>query len=176
MLLGAADLDFGVVWYPQPSVFCRQRDLPSSEIPSSHWRSIPVPVILGAGPVSIHTLPRRLGRSILKSPIRYALKAFGAHSRYVTSPFSWTTKPNFSVPLLNFSRPPSVSLIVLIHFWAWLYLLRRASLKGSSHGSSWTMPKICQLGRPQSSKFILPVPSAGILFPPVFPNTELSDC
>lgn len=57
------------------------------------------------------------------------------------SPLSCTTKPNFSVPLLNFSRPPSVSSIVLIHFWAWLYLLRRASLKGSSHGSSLITPE-----------------------------------
>ena len=78
---------------------------------------------------------------LLKSPTRYARKALGAHSRYVMSPLSWTTKPNFSVPLLNFSRPPSVSSIVLIHFWAWLYLLRRASLKGSSHGSSLITPE-----------------------------------
>ena len=79
--------------------------------------------------------------ALLKSPTRYARKALGAHSRYVMSPLSWTTKPNFSVPLLNFSRPPSVSSIVLIHFWAWLYLFRRVSLKGSSHGSSLITPE-----------------------------------
>lgn len=78
--------------------------------------------------------------------MRYALRAFGAHSRYVTSPFSCTMKPNFSVPLLNFSKPPSVSSMVLIHFCAWLYRLRRGSLKGSSHGSSCITPEDSQLG------------------------------
>ena len=77
---------------------------------------------------------------ILKSPIRYARRAFGAHSRYVMSPFAFKTKPNFSLPLLNFSKPPSVSLMVCIHFWAWANLLRRASLKGESQGSSCTTP------------------------------------
>jgi hypothetical protein len=35
---------------------------------------------------------------LLKSPMRYARKAFGAHSRYTTSPFGWTRKPYFSYP------------------------------------------------------------------------------
>lgn len=33
---------------------------------------------------------------LLKSPIRYARRALGAHSRYTTSPFAWTLKPYFS--------------------------------------------------------------------------------
>jgi hypothetical protein len=32
----------------------------------------------------------------LKSPMRYARRAFGAHSRYMTSPLGWTMRPNFS--------------------------------------------------------------------------------
>ena len=32
----------------------------------------------------------------LKSPIRYARRAFGAHSRYRTSPLGWTRKPKRS--------------------------------------------------------------------------------
>lgn len=90
------------------------------------------------------------------------------------SPFPWTTKPYFSLPLLNFSKPPSVSLIVLIHFWAWLYLLLRASLKGASHGSSWITP-VTVIGSLQRHRQNSPVPSAGIFFPPVCPITELSD-
>lgn len=42
--------------------------------------------------------------------------------------------------LENLSRPPSVSSIFFSHAWALLYLRFRASLKGSSHGSSWTIP------------------------------------
>ncbi len=42
--------------------------------------------------------------------------------------------------LLNFSRPPSVSLMVLIQCWARLNLDLKASLNGASHGSSWTTP------------------------------------
>jgi hypothetical protein len=37
--------------------------------------------------------------------------------------------------LLNFSKPPSVSLMFLIHLEALLYRSLRASRKGSSHGS-----------------------------------------
>jgi hypothetical protein len=44
--------------------------------------------------------------------------------------------------LLNFSNPPSVSSIVLIHCSALAYRCRSASLKGESQGSSWTTPEI----------------------------------
>lgn len=41
-----ANLDFAIVWYPQLSVFCRHRDLPSAIFTSSHRRSISIPAIL----------------------------------------------------------------------------------------------------------------------------------
>lgn len=42
--------------------------------------------------------------------------------------------------LLNFSKPPSVSLIVVIHCCAFENRCFRASLNGPSHGSSWITP------------------------------------
>ena len=101
---------------------------------------------------------------ILNSPIRFACVAFGAHSRYVISPFSWTLKPYFSQPLLNFSRPPSVSSIVFIHFCAWLYLLLRASLNGESQGSNWTTAETVRYpGSIGIGYGFVPVPSSGWL-------------
>jgi hypothetical protein len=73
---------------------------------------------------------------LLNSPIKDAFSAFGAHSRYVISPLSAKVKPYFSEPLENFSKPPSVSSIVLIQFWALVKRCFKASLKGDSQGSS----------------------------------------
>jgi hypothetical protein len=42
--------------------------------------------------------------------------------------------------LLNFSSPPSVLSIVVIHSWALLKRFLRDSLNGESHGSSLTTP------------------------------------
>src|SRR5450432_2837438 len=89
--------------------------------------------------------------------MRNASVALGAHSRYVMLLFLSTLKPIFSVLLkvvsilaptwkeslltrLNFSKPPSVWLILAIQSCALLYRFRRASLKGASQGSSCTTP------------------------------------
>ena len=138
-------LHFGTVWNSQLSISCRQRDLPTSVFASVHWGSVSVPLIFRQVPMSCEFSNEIEGNSLLKSPMRYARKALGAHSRYVMSPLSWTTKPNILLPLLNFSKPPSVSSIAFIHFSALLYLRRRASLKGSSHGSSLMTPCKSQL-------------------------------
>jgi len=109
-------LDLGIMRYGCLSILSRYR---TSQTPKSSF-------VIGVASRS----------QLLKSPIKYARRALGAHSRYTTSPFSLTLNPNFSKPFVNFSIPPSVSLIVLIHCCALLYLLRRASLNGDSQGSS----------------------------------------
>lgn len=81
--------------------------------------------------------------------------------------------------LLNFSNPPSVSLIVFIHDWAFAYLDRSESLKGSSHGSRVTTPEVivsnCWAVFQQQLIFhSLPVPSFGMLLcpSPTVPDVE----
>lgn len=62
--------------------------------------------------------------------------------------------------LLNFSNPPSVSLIVAIQSCAFLYLCRRDSLKGESHGSSLITPEAVSCAG-LGGVVNLPVPSFG---------------
>jgi hypothetical protein len=77
---------------------------------------------------------------------------------------------------LNFSRPPSVSSIVLIHCWALEYLLLRASLKGESQGSSLTTPTklVRQSLTRQRGMSDIPVPSLG-MSSAVWPAMVLSE-
>ena len=65
--------------------------------------------------------------------------------------------------LLKLSKPPSVSSIFLIHFWASLKRCLMASLKGSSQGSILMMPVTDKLkANTWANPQCLPVPSFGI--------------
>lgn len=72
--------------------------------------------------------------------------------------------------LLNLSNPPSDSFMVFSQLSALLYRVRRASLNGSSHGSSCTTPGSISYELRDGSISSLPVPSfagtrALVLFP-----------
>ena len=122
------DLDLGVVGNSGLTVLARDRHLEDAEIVLGHGRRIAVPAI---------EITNEVGAQGIRGPLAVDDVAVGldieAELLVTLGAVSYTALAKVVGMLAreNFSRPPSVSSIVLIHFWALEKRLFSASLKGS---------------------------------------------
>jgi hypothetical protein len=81
--------------YGRLSIDSRNSDFEDPKAVPFHFMGVPIPSICRYW---INVEWKDVSINLLKSPIRYALNAAGAHSLYITSLLGWTWKPNFSYP------------------------------------------------------------------------------
>jgi hypothetical protein len=123
-----AHLDLGVVGDGGLTVFGRHRHLEDAEAVLGHGRGIAVPAVKVADEECTHGI----GRPLAVHDVAIGLDVEAVDLVALQGGQHGNRTPSLEdLTLENFSRPPSVSSIVLIHFCVLAKRLRSAPLKGS---------------------------------------------